>query len=84
MELTQLYKSGTKRKGFTAHYNMGDEYIYIMGGGIGSEITVSTGCQMFNVNTLKWEDLPSMNQPRNSAGSFMSLDKRSLFVFGGA
>jgi len=84
MELMQLKQSGIKRKLFTAHYNMGDEYIFILGGQNSCNLKIENKCQKFNVNSLKWEQLPPMNQARAAAGSFMSKDKSSLFAFGGS
>jgi hypothetical protein len=84
MELSKLDQSGTKKKFFTAHYNMGDEHIFVLGGKDSCNLKIVNTCKKFNVNSLKWEPLPDMNHPRAAAGSFMSKDGKSLFAFGGS
>ena len=52
MELSKLDQSGTKKKCFTAHYNMGDEDILVMGGKDSTTLSIVGDCQKFNVNKL--------------------------------
>jgi len=84
MELETLSQSGTKTKLFAAHYNMGDEHIFVMGGKDSCSLEVVSTCNKFNVNTLKWEPMPEMNHPRSESVTFLSQDKKSLFAFGGS
>tara|TARA_B110000285_G_scaffold220976_1_gene273342 strand:+ start:495 stop:1208 length:714 start_codon:yes stop_codon:yes gene_type:complete len=84
MELSTLQKSGTKKKLFTAHYNMGDEFIFVLGGKDSCNLQIVNTCKKFNVNSLKWEPMPNMNHARAAAGSYMSQDRKSLFAFGGS
>ena len=48
----RINASGVKRKQFTAHYNMGDECIYVMGGKNSSNLSIINNCMRFNVNEL--------------------------------
>jgi len=52
MEIMRLDTSGVKRKYFTAHYNMGDEDILVMGGKDSTTLSIVGDCQKFNVNKL--------------------------------
>jgi hypothetical protein len=54
MEIMRLDASGVKRKFFTAHYNMGDEFIFVMGGKDSSTLSIIGDCLKFNVNKLAW------------------------------
>lgn len=84
MEIMRLEPSGVKRKIFTAHYNMGDEFIFVMGGKDSSTLSYIGDCLKFNVNKLQWERMPSLNQPRVEAGSFMCREKKNMYIFGGS
>jgi hypothetical protein len=44
LELNKLDKSGAKRKFFTAHYNMGDEHIYVLGGKDSCNLHIVSKC----------------------------------------
>jgi hypothetical protein len=54
MEIMRLDASGVKRKFFTAHYNMGDEFIFVMGGKDSSTLSIIGDCLKFDVNKLEW------------------------------
>jgi hypothetical protein len=61
MEIMKLDASGVKRKYFTAHYNMGDENIFVMGGKDSTNLSIVGDCLKFNVNKLQWERMPNLN-----------------------
>lgn len=57
---------------------VGDRYIAVSGGRIGS----GTTCEMFCINTNKWSDLPQMATKRHYHSS-CSFGGKSVFVFCG-
>lgn len=63
---------------------MGDEFVFVMGGKDSTTLSIIEDCLKFNVNKLKWERMPNLNFPRVEAGSFMSRDKKNMYIFGGS
>ena len=63
---------------------MGDNHIYVMGGKDSRKLTFLGKVMKFNVNKLKWEEMPDLNYPRVEAGSFMCRKKENMYIFGGS
>jgi len=70
MDYQVLPSSGVMRKGFGISYEYGDEYIFVIGGEDLDTFEYTSKCLKFNVNSLKWEQMPSMENPRFYPGLF--------------
>lgn len=57
---------------------VGDRYIVVTGGRIGS----GTTCEIYDINTNKWSDLPEMGTKRHYHSS-CAFEGKSVFVFCG-
>tara|TARA_B110000285_G_C15055664_1_gene579421 strand:- start:784 stop:1134 length:351 start_codon:yes stop_codon:yes gene_type:complete len=68
------------RKSFTAHYDFGDRYIYVLGGCDDTE-TIVKDCEKFDILNNKWVAMPPLNFERGNPGTFITEDKKYLYAF---
>ena len=57
-----------------------DRYIYIIGGANQND-TMMRECEKFDVYNEKWLDMPHLNIERGIPGTFITEDRRYLYVF---
>lgn len=68
------------RTSFAVHYEFGDRFIYVIGGnGKGGETLKHT--EKFDIYNERWTKMPDLNVERGNPGTFLSHDKRYLYVF---
>lgn len=68
------------RTSFSAHYDFGDRFIYVIGG-CDSSNNMIKDCEKFDVLNNKWISMPSLNFERGNPGTFITEDGRYLFAF---
>lgn len=79
--LNTVDKLSTAKLSFAAALSPDAKSIFIAGGSTG-ENKATNECGRFNVSKRKWEDLPSLNQPRFSA-SLIICENTDAYCFGG-
>ena len=70
------------RTSFAAHYEYEDQYIYVIGGNAKSGLTLKH-TEKFDVYNERWTKMPELNIERANPGTFLTKDKRYLYVFQG-
>ena len=70
------------RTSFAAQYDYGDRYIYVIGGNGKDGLTLKH-TEKFDIYNERWTKLPDLNVARANPGTFLSKDKRYLYVFQG-
>ena len=68
------------RTSFAAHYDFGDRYVYVIGGCDGEDMMLRD-CEKFDVLNQRWVQMPPLNHKRGNPGTFITPDRRYLYVF---
>ena len=59
-----LNGSGQNRYKFAIYHNIGDQFVYVVGGKDGNTLENSAVVQKFDIIKQEWLTLPSMNNTR--------------------
>ena len=70
------------RTSFAAHYDFGDRFVYVIGGSVKNGKMIKN-CEKFDILNQKWVEMPELNFERGNPGTFISKDRRYLYVFKG-
>lgn len=70
------------RTSFAVHYDYGDRFLYVIGGN-GKGGTTMKHTEKYDVLNERWTKLPELNVERANPGTFISSDKRYLYIFQG-
>ena len=79
-QIQKLAHISKARKSFTAHYDFGDKYIYVLGGSDDNGNMVKD-CEKYDVYNNKWIPMPQFNFERGNPGTFITEDKKYLYAF---
>lgn len=70
------------RTSFAAHYDFSDQFVYVIGGN-NHKGEIMKECEKFDVFNQKWLPMPRLNMERANPGTFITEDRRYLYVFQG-